>query len=91
MFLLTAILGVVVGGITALSIYQNTSFAAQNGGSLPPYVIAATILDAFCTFLLFFSANMWRSNHVRVGIAFLVAAIILFFGGPSIILNRLAG
>ncbi len=91
MFLLAAILGVLAGGITALSIYQNTSFATQNGGSLPPYIIVATILDAFCTFLLFFSAKMWRSSNVRLGIAFLVAAVILFFGGPPLILTPLAG
>lgn len=90
MFLVAAILGGVVCGITGLSIYQNSAFAARNGGSLPFYIIAATMLDAFCACLLFISAAMWRSSNVRLGIAFLVAAVILFFGGPSLVLTPLA-
>jgi hypothetical protein len=89
MFLLAAILGVVTFGITLLSIYNHTAFATQNNGRLPPYVIAATILDAACTLLLFYSAKMWRASNVRLGIAFLVAAVILFFGAP--LLLTLAG
>ena len=90
MFWLAAILGVVTFGITVLSIYNYAAIATQNNGRLPSYVIAATVLDAVCTLLLFYSAKMWRASNVRLGIAFLVAAVILFFGA-RLLMNSLAG
>ena len=89
MFWLTAILGIVVGGISALSVYQNITFASRNGGKLPPYIIAVTLLSAVCTFLLFFSANLWRTGRVRGAFVSFVTSVMLFFGGPPLLLTLL--
>ena len=87
MCLITAFLGVVSGGITVVSIYQYVALVTLNKGSLPNYVIAATFINATSTVLLFVSARSWRSSKPRLGVAFLVAASILFFGGPSLLLS----
>ena len=87
MFWLTAILGVVVAGNTTLTAYHNLSFAAQNGGLLPPYIIASTLVTAVCTLALFLSAGLWRAGRVRVAFATLAASGFAFFGGPPLLLR----
>ncbi len=76
MFWLTVILGIVVLFIAALGGYQNTRFTLQNGGSLPLYMVAVTMLMVTCGIGLLYSAWRWRARRIRAGLFSL-----LFAGG----------
>lgn len=91
LFFITAILGVVCGGISPLSLTESIGFATRNGGWVPPYIVGMTIVTALCAFILFFSAKMWRLGLARPGAISLLAAIMLYLGAPRILLPILAG
>ena len=86
MFWLTVILGIVVLFIAALGGYQNTRFTLQNGGSLPLYMVAVTMLMVACGIGLLYSAWRWRARRIRAGLFSLVLQGVAFFAGPWFLL-----
>ena len=90
MFWLSAILGIGALAISVVVGYQNTRFISQNGGSLPPYIIAVTMLIFACGIGLLFSAWNWRSRRIRAGLLSFFASGIAFFAGPWLLLLLLA-
>lgn len=90
MFWLSVSLGIVACAISAFMGYQNTRFISENGGNLPPYVAATTILIFGCGIALLFSAWQWRSMRVRRGMLWLLGSGVVFFVGPWSLLLLLA-
>jgi hypothetical protein len=86
MFWISAILGIVVLAIAVFGGYHNTRFTSQNGGRLPPYIIAVTMLIFACGIGLLFSAWQWRSRRIRSGLLSFLGSGVAFFAGPWLLL-----
>ena len=91
MFWLTSILSVVAAAIAIGGGYHNYVAVSQMGGSLPPYIIAVTLLVLACSGLLGYSALNWRKQRMRGGLLTLGVALAAFFVGPRFLLFVLVG
>ncbi len=91
MFWITSILAVVTAFIAISGGYQNYVAHSQMGGTLPPYIIAVTLLVLGCALLLGFSAMNWHKRNARVGLLSFGFAFTSYFVFPRLLLAVLVG
>ena len=91
MFWISSILATVTALIAIGGGYQNFAAHSRMGGTLPPYIVAVTLLVLGCALLLVVSAVNWRKRNVRAGLLTFGFAFATFFAGPRLLLVLLAG
>lgn len=88
---LSGILGVSLLASAMLIGCQKAQFILQNGGRVPPYIVAATMLTIACGIGLIFSAWHWRSQRIRAGLLTFLGSVVAFVAGPPLLLFLLLG
>ena len=62
---LCIILALIVGMIAIGGGYQNYVAHSSVGGTLPPYIVAVTLLIFLCSICLAYSASRWRKHEFK--------------------------
>ena len=88
---LCIILALIAGMIAIGGGYQNYVAHSSAGGTLPPYIVAVTLLIFLCSICLAYSASRWRKHEFILGLLSLSAAVVGYFGGPRLLLAFLSG